>query len=80
MREAPTLPVSYSRGPRRVDEQMALLRALSTNPAVTFAGREHHLECAGLNPLPCSGPSHCGSAARGDLQGVMGIGGLTESE
>src|SRR5262249_33930812 len=41
----------HSRG-ARMDEQMALLRGLWTGPSVTFHGREHHIEGAGINPLP----------------------------
>jgi len=40
----------------RLDEQMALMRALWTSDSVTFHGREHHIEGAGLNPLPVQQP------------------------
>jgi alkanesulfonate monooxygenase SsuD/methylene tetrahydromethanopterin reductase-like flavin-dependent oxidoreductase (luciferase family) len=33
-----------------------LLRALWTSDAVTFNGREHHIDGAGLNPLPVQRP------------------------
>jgi probable F420-dependent oxidoreductase len=45
----------HSRG-ARLDEHMALLRALWTTPAVTSHGREHHIDGAGLNPLPVQRP------------------------
>jgi probable F420-dependent oxidoreductase len=45
----------HTRG-ARLDEQMALLRALWTSDAVTFNGREHHIDGAGLNPLPVQRP------------------------
>ncbi len=36
----------------RSEEQIALLRALWANPVVTFHGRWHTIEAAGINPLP----------------------------
>jgi probable F420-dependent oxidoreductase len=45
----------HARG-ARLDEQMVLLRALWTDPAVTFHGREHHIAGAGINPLPVQRP------------------------
>ncbi|HKS69587.1 MAG TPA: LLM class F420-dependent oxidoreductase [Ktedonobacterales bacterium] len=41
----------HTRG-RRLDEQIALLRALWRDPVVTFHGRWHQIENAGINPLP----------------------------
>ena len=41
----------HTRG-RRLDEQIELLRALWRDPAITFHGRWHHIENAGINPLP----------------------------
>ncbi len=40
----------------RMDEQIAVLRALWTQPVVTFHGRWHHIEAAGINPLPVQRP------------------------
>jgi probable F420-dependent oxidoreductase len=45
----------HSRG-ARLDEQIALLRALWTEPAVTFHGRWHTIDGAGINPLPLQRP------------------------
>jgi len=45
----------HSRG-ARLEEQMASLRALWTAPSVTFRGREHHIDGAGINPLPVQRP------------------------
>jgi probable F420-dependent oxidoreductase len=45
----------HTRG-ARMDEQMALLRALWTSSAVTFSGLEHKITGAGLNPLPIQRP------------------------
>ena len=45
----------HDRG-KRIEEQIALLRALWTQPSVTFAGRGHHVDRAGLNPLPVRRP------------------------
>lgn len=41
---------------RRSEEQMAVLRALFTEESVTFHGRWHHIEAAGINPLPVQRP------------------------
>lgn len=40
----------------RLEEQVAVLRALWTEPVLTFDGKEHHIEAAGLNPLPLRRP------------------------
>jgi probable F420-dependent oxidoreductase len=45
----------HNRGVRSV-EQVAVLRALWTEPVVTFHGRWHHIEAAGINPLPVQRP------------------------
>ncbi len=45
----------HDRG-RRIEEQIAVLRRLWTEPAVTFAGRWHTIEAAGINPLPVQRP------------------------
>lgn len=44
-----------SRG-HRIEEQIAVLRALWTEDVVTFDGRWHHIDAAGLNPLPVQRP------------------------
>jgi alkanesulfonate monooxygenase SsuD/methylene tetrahydromethanopterin reductase-like flavin-dependent oxidoreductase (luciferase family) len=41
---------------RRIEEQVALLRAYWTNPLVTFNGDFHTVENAGLNPMPIQQP------------------------
>lgn len=41
---------------KRSEEQIAVLRALFTQEVVTFHGRWHHIEAAGLNPLPVQRP------------------------
>lgn len=41
----------HNRGARS-EEQVAVLRALWAEPAITFQGRWHHIEAAGINPLP----------------------------
>jgi len=41
---------------RRVDEQIALLRRLWTEPHVNFQGRWHTIPDAGINPLPLQRP------------------------
>jgi alkanesulfonate monooxygenase SsuD/methylene tetrahydromethanopterin reductase-like flavin-dependent oxidoreductase (luciferase family) len=40
----------------RIEEQVALLRQLWTQPLVTFEGRWHTIPDAGLNPLPLQRP------------------------
>ncbi|MBI2938919.1 MAG: TIGR03619 family F420-dependent LLM class oxidoreductase [Chloroflexi bacterium] len=45
----------HNRG-RRIAEQVAVLRALWTSPAVTFSGRYHRITAAGINPLPVQRP------------------------
>ncbi len=45
----------HTRGARSV-EQIAVLRALFTQPVVTFQGKWHHIDEAGINPLPVQGP------------------------
>ncbi|MGH2356191.1 MAG: LLM class F420-dependent oxidoreductase, partial [Chloroflexota bacterium] len=45
----------HNRG-ARVTEQIAVLRALWTQPLVTFHGRWHHISDAGINPVPVQRP------------------------
>ncbi len=45
----------HNRGARSV-EQIEVLRALWTQPVVTFHGRWHHIDAAGINPLPVQRP------------------------
>jgi probable F420-dependent oxidoreductase len=45
----------HTRG-RRVSEQIAVMRKLWTEPLVTFKGSFHHLDRAGINPLPIQRP------------------------
>src|SRR5262245_5246039 len=40
----------------RMEEQIAVLRALWTKPVVTFHGRWHQISEAGINPLPVQRP------------------------
>jgi probable F420-dependent oxidoreductase len=57
----------HSRG-RRVEEQIALLRRLWTEPVVDFAGEYHRVTAAGIAPLPVQRPipvwMGCGSDPR----------------
>ncbi len=41
---------------KRIEEQIALLRALFTLEVVAFAGRWHQVDRAGLNPMPVQRP------------------------
>lgn len=45
----------HTRG-RRIEEQVQLMRALWTQPLVTFSGRWHTIPDAGINPLPLQRP------------------------
>jgi probable F420-dependent oxidoreductase len=45
----------HNRG-KRLEEQVALLRLLWTQPLVKFEGKWHHVPDAGLNPLPIQQP------------------------
>ena len=45
----------HTRG-RRVEEQVALMRALWTDEVVTFQGRWHTVTAAGISPLPVQRP------------------------
>jgi probable F420-dependent oxidoreductase len=45
----------HTRG-RRIEEQIAVMRALWTKELVTFTGKEHRVSDAGLNPLPVQQP------------------------
>ena len=45
----------HDRG-RRIEEQVAVMRALWTQQSVDFQGRWHHVTAAGLNPLPIQRP------------------------
>ncbi len=41
---------------KRSEEQITVLRALFTDEVVTFHGKWHHVEAAGLNPMPLQRP------------------------
>ena len=45
----------HDRG-KRSEEQAEVLRALWTQPVVTYEGRWHHITAAGINPLPVQRP------------------------
>jgi probable F420-dependent oxidoreductase len=45
----------HTRG-RRIEEQIAVMRALWSAPLVTFAGKSHRVSDAGINPLPVQRP------------------------
>ncbi len=50
----------------RIEEQVAVLRALWTEPVVTFKGRWHQIDEAGINPLPIQRPIPIWFGARVD--------------
>ncbi len=61
---------------RRVEEQIALLRELWTKELVDFDGKYHHVQQAGINPLPLQRPIPVwlGGMAEPVLQRVARIG------
>ena len=48
--------MSFTNKNRRIEEQIALLRRLWTEPIVDFTGRWHRVDRAGLNPMPVQRP------------------------
>jgi len=54
--EFDALGMSFTDRGKRVEEQIALLRRLWTEPSVTFEGTWHHVDRAGLNPPPVRRP------------------------
>jgi probable F420-dependent oxidoreductase len=54
--EFEALDVNYRNRGRRIEEQIAVLRALWTQELVTFEGRYHHIDRMGINPLPVQRP------------------------
>lgn len=54
--EYQALGEDFSNRGRRVEEQIAVLRALFTQEVVTFHGQWHHIEAAGLLPMPVQRP------------------------
>ncbi len=54
--EYQTLNEDFRTRGARVEEQVAVLRALWTQPVVTFHGRWHDIDEAGINPLPIQRP------------------------
>jgi probable F420-dependent oxidoreductase len=54
--EYQALNESFNNRGRRSEEQIEVLRALFTQESVTFHGRWHHIEAAGLKPLPVQRP------------------------
>jgi probable F420-dependent oxidoreductase len=55
-RESDALNENYDNRGRRIEEQIAVLRALWTEEAVTFAGEWQQLDGAGLAPRPIQRP------------------------
>lgn len=54
--EYQSLGQDFTNRGKRSEEQIAVLRALFTQESVTFHGRWHHIEAAGINPLPVQRP------------------------
>ena len=54
--EFEALGTSFTNRNRRIEEQIALMRRLWTEPVVDFSGRWHRVDRAGLSPLPVQRP------------------------
>ena len=54
--EFDALGMNFKDRGKRIEEQIALLRGLWTQSSVTFDGRWHHVDRAGINPLPVRRP------------------------
>ena len=54
--EYEALGMSFTNRGRRIEEQIAVLRALWTQEVVDFEGRWHRIARAGINPLPVQRP------------------------
>lgn len=54
--EYEALGIPFSGRGRRVEEQIALMRRLWTEPVVTFEGHQHTVTAAGIAPLPVQRP------------------------
>jgi probable F420-dependent oxidoreductase len=54
--EYEALDMSFTNRGRRIEEQIAVLRALWTQEVVDFKGRWHRIDRAGLNPMPVQRP------------------------
>lgn len=73
--EYQALNEGFSNRGRRSEEQIAVLRALFAQESVTFHGRWHHIEAAGINPLPARPiPIWLGGGAEATLERVGRLG------
>ena len=54
--EYQALNENFSTRGRRIEEQVEVMRRLWTEPVTTFHGQWHHIEAAGINPLPVQRP------------------------
>jgi probable F420-dependent oxidoreductase len=54
--EFEALGMSFTNKNRRIEEQIAVMRRLWTEPVVDFTGRWHRIDRAGINPLPVQRP------------------------
>jgi probable F420-dependent oxidoreductase len=74
--EYQALGENFSNRGRRSEEQIALLKELFTRESVTFDGRWHHVEAAGINPMPVQRPIPIwiGGAADATLRRVAAMG------
>src|SRR5262245_51784152 len=74
--EYEALSEDFHTGGKRLEEQVAILRALWTEPTVTYSGVWHTITEAGLNPLPAQRPIPIwfGGAADAAMKRIARIG------
>jgi probable F420-dependent oxidoreductase len=74
--EYDALGSDFSTRAKRIDEQVAVLRALWAEPMITYEGRWHQLDRVGINPLPVarSIPIWLGGMSNGAIGRVVRYG------
>jgi probable F420-dependent oxidoreductase len=63
---------------RRIEEQVAVMRRLWTEPTVHFAGRDHRIDGAGIAPLPVQRPIPIWMGAERDPRSFARVGRLAD--
>lgn len=76
--EYEALGMDFNDRGERVEEQVALLRRLWTEPVVSFSGAHHRMTGAGLNPLPLQQPIPLWMGATSSKKALRRIGRLAD--
>jgi probable F420-dependent oxidoreductase len=76
--EYEALEQSFEGRGRRIEEQVALLRRLWTEPVLTFEGNEHTVRGAGLVPLPVQRPVPVWMGSQATGPGLRRVGRLAD--